>query len=101
MNGKLERHNQTITGMVRVGTIYHGLGDHLWCCKAEDAAQKYNAIIHSAHKDVPDFLWYGRRPSIYEFRICGCKLEARIKPICIKYMIELNLDIFLELQQLN
>ena len=31
MNGKVERHNQTITEMTRVGTIYHGIGDHLWC----------------------------------------------------------------------
>ena len=56
MNGKIERHNQTITEMIRVGTIDHGLGDHLWYCKAEDVAQKCNAIIHSARKDVADFL---------------------------------------------
>ena len=31
MNGKVERHNRTITEMTRVGTIYHGIGDHLWC----------------------------------------------------------------------
>ena len=41
MNGKVERHNQTVTEMIRVGNIDHGLGDELWCCKAEDAAQKY------------------------------------------------------------
>ena len=78
MNGKVERYYQTITEMIRVGTIDHGLGDHLWCCKAEDAAQKYNTIIHSAHKDVPDFLWYGRHPGIHEFRVFRCKLEVRI-----------------------
>ena len=52
LNGKNERNNQTIEGMIRVGTVDHGLGDHLWCCKAEDTEQKYNTTVHSAHNDV-------------------------------------------------
>ena len=40
--------------------------------------QKYNTTVHSAHNEVPDFLWYGRRPSAWEFRTFGCKIEARI-----------------------
>ena len=64
--------------MLQLGTIDHGLGEQLWCCKCEDVTQKYNATIHSAHNDIPDLLWYGRRPSAWEFRTFGCKIEARI-----------------------
>ena len=64
--------------MLRLGTINHGLGDILWCCKFENLTQKYNAIIHSAHGDVPNFRWHGRRPQASEFRIFRCRLEARI-----------------------
>ena len=78
INGKVERHNQTCCEMIRVGTIDHGLGDHLWCCKCEDTTDKYNATVHSAHGEIPDFLWYGARPNIYDFRVFGCKLEARL-----------------------
>ena len=78
LNGKVERHNQTSCEMIRVGTIDHGLGDHLWCLKCEGSTYKYNATVHSAHGDVPDFLWYGVRPAISDFRIFGCKVEARL-----------------------
>ena len=78
INGKVERHNQTSCEMIRVGTIDHGLGPHLWCLKCEDTTTKYNATLHSAINDIPDFLWYGTRPSIADFRIFGCKLEARL-----------------------
>ena len=78
LNGKVERHNQTIEGMIRVGTVDHGLGKPLWYCKVEDTMQKYNATLHSTIKDVLDFSWYGKRPSIHDFRIFGCKVEARI-----------------------
>ena len=61
-----------------MGQTDHGLGDILWCCKCEDTTQKYNAIVHSAHGEVPDFLWYGRRPNAWEFRVFGCKIEAKI-----------------------
>ena len=64
--------------MIRVGTIDHGLGPHLWCLKCEDTTTKYNATLHSAINDIPDFLWYGTRPSIADFRFFGCKLEARL-----------------------
>ena len=50
--------------MIRTGTIDHVLGDHVWCCKAEDTAQKYNDILNSAHNNVPDYFWYGRRPAV-------------------------------------
>ena len=78
LNGKVERHAQTACGMLRVGQIDHGLGDILWCCKCEDTTQKYNATLHNAIDDLPDFEWYGRRPKASEFRIFGCKLEAKI-----------------------
>ena len=77
-NGKVERHIQTACGMLRLGTIDHGLGEQLWCCKCDDVTQKYNATLHSAHNEVHDYLWYGRRPSAWEFRTFGCKIEARI-----------------------
>ena len=63
LNGKAERHVQTACNMLRMGQTDHGLGDKLWCCKCEDTTQKYNAIVHSAHGEVPDFLYYGRRPN--------------------------------------
>ena len=50
----------------------------LCCCKCEVSTQKNNAIIHSAHGDVPDFRWYGRRLQASEFRIFGCRIEALI-----------------------
>ena len=75
LNGKVERHIQTACGMLRIGTVDHGLGDALWCCKCEDVTQKYNAIVHSAHGET---LWYGRKPSVWEFRVFGCKIEAKI-----------------------
>ena len=78
INGKAERHMQTVCNMLRLGQMYHGLGDFLWCCKCEDTTQKYNAIIHSSHGDIPDYMWYGRRPNAWGFRIVGCKFEAKI-----------------------
>ena len=78
LNGKAERHVQTACAMLRLGTIDHGLGDALWCCKCEDTTQKYNAIVHSAHGDLPDFRWHGQRPQAKNFRIFGCRLEAVI-----------------------
>ena len=78
LRSKVERHNQTSCEMIRVGTINHGLGEHLWCLKCEDTTSKYNATIYSAINDISDFQWYGTRPSIVDFRIFGCKLEARI-----------------------
>ena len=78
LNGKEERHIQTACGMLRIGTVDHGLGDILWCCKCEDVTQKYNAIIHSARGECPDTLWYGRKPCVWEFRVFGCKIEAKI-----------------------
>ena len=41
-------------------------------------SSKNNTITHSAHKDVPDFLWYSRCQGIHEFRVFGWKLEGRI-----------------------
>ena len=78
LNGKAERHVQTSCNMLRMGQTDHGLGDILWCCKCEDTTQKYNAIVHSAHGEVPDFLWYGCCPNAWEFRVFGCKIEAKI-----------------------
>ena len=73
--------------MLRLGTIDHGLGEQLWCCKCEDLTQKYDATVHSAHNEVPDFLWYGRRPSAWEFRTFRCKIKARINT-CLKNLDE-------------
>ena len=64
--------------MLRVGTIDHGLGEELWCCKCEDVTQKYNATLHNAHSDIPDYLWYGRRPKVWEYRTFGCRVEAKL-----------------------
>ena len=71
VNGKIERHNQTIEGMIRVGTVDHGLGEQLWCCKAEDKAHKNHTIIHSAHKETFNFLWYESCPALLDFNIFG------------------------------
>ena len=78
LNGKIEHHNQTSCEMIHVGTIDHGLSEQLWCCKCEDSTDKYNTILHSAHGDIPDFMWYGVCPNISDFRIFGCKVEAII-----------------------
>ena len=78
LNGKAERPIQTASNMIRVGQFDHGLGPQFWCCKMEDTTQKYNAIVHATTKSSPDFLWYGRRPAIWEFRTFGCKVEAKI-----------------------
>ena len=64
--------------MIRVRTVDHDLGEPRWYYKVEDTMQKFNATLHSTIKDVPDFLWYGIRASIYDFIIFGCKVEARI-----------------------
>jgi hypothetical protein len=78
LNGKVERHIQTACGMLRIGTVDHDLGDKIWCCKCEDVTQKYNATIHTAHNECPDTLWYERKPCAWEFRVFGCKVEAKI-----------------------
>ena len=80
LNGKVERHNQTSCEMIRVGTIYRGLVNHLRCLKCGDSTDKYNNTFHSNHGDVPDFLWYGVQSTISDFRIFGCKVEARLSP---------------------
>ena len=64
--------------MSQLGQTDHGVGDKLWCCKCEDVTQKYNATIHSAHNECLDTLWYGRQPCAWEFRVFGCKVEAKI-----------------------
>ena len=64
--------------MIHIRIIYHGLGEQLWCCKCEDSTDKYNTILHSAHGDIPDFMWYVVCPNISDFRIFGCKVEAII-----------------------
>ena len=63
LNDKAERHVKTACNMIRLRQSNHSLGDRLWCCKSEDTTQKYNTMVHSAHGEVPDFLWYGRRPN--------------------------------------
>ena len=79
LNGKTERDNQTFCGMMRVATIDHGLGHTFWCCECEDSTEEFNATVHAAHGEVPDYLWYGVCPKISNFRIFRCKVEALIK----------------------
>ena len=33
-------------------------------------------MIHSATQESPDYLWYGVRRSIHDFRVWGCHIEA-------------------------
>ena len=78
LNGKVERHIQTACIMLRIDTVDHGLGDDLWCCKYKDVTQKYKDIIHSAHGDSANALWYGRKPCAREVKVFGCKVEDKI-----------------------
>ena len=64
--------------IIRTDTIDRGLGEYLWCCKAEDKAHKNHTIIHSAHKEAFNFLWYESCPALLDFNIFGWKVEARI-----------------------
>ena len=48
INGKSERHNQTINNMTRTALYDSGLKIPLWCFALESMADTYNARVHSA-----------------------------------------------------
>ena len=55
INGKSERHNQTINNMTRTALYDSGLKTSLWCFALESMADTYNARVHSATNEQPDF----------------------------------------------
>ena len=59
-NENLECHSQTACNMIRVGTIAHGLGDHLQCYKYNGKTKKYTTTVNSVYGEVPDYLWCGK-----------------------------------------
>ena len=77
INGKVERHNQSINTMTRAALYDSGLNHNLWCFAAESMVDTYNARIHSATREQPDFDFYGIRRSIHELRIWGCAIEKK------------------------
>ena len=52
------------------------LPSKLWCYSYEHATEIYGAMVHSAINEAPDYLWYGTRRSIHDFRVCGCHIKA-------------------------
>ena len=75
LNGEAERHIQTISNMMRSGFIDSGLPKILWCYNAEYQVNLYNALLHSATNEQPDYEWFGIRRSIHDIRVWGCEIR--------------------------
>ena len=69
LNGKAERHIQTISNMLRSSLFYSGLPLNLWCFCLEHQATVYNSIHHTAVQDQPHYLWTGTCTNIDDLRI--------------------------------
>ena len=54
-----------------------GLNKNLWCFALENQADTYNARIHSATQEQPDFEFHGIRRNIHHLRIWGCAIEKK------------------------
>ena len=76
LNGKAERHIRTLENTARKIRGDANLPSNLWCYSYEHATDIYGAMIHSATQESPDYLWYGVRRSIHDFRVWGCHIEA-------------------------
>ena len=76
LNCKVERHIRTLENTARKIRADANLPPSLWCFSYEHATDIYGAMLHSAIKESPDYLWYGVRRSIHDFRVWGCHIEA-------------------------
>ena len=77
INGKAERHNQSINTMTRAALIDSGLNRNLWCFALESMADTYNARIHTATGEQPDYEYHGIRRNIHHLRVWGCAIEKK------------------------
>ena len=74
LNGKVERHNSTIENLTLATLFGSNHAENKWCYASEHAATIYNATVHSAHDEQPEFLWSGTRISILDIRCFGCEI---------------------------
>ena len=77
INGKVEQHNQSINAMTRTALYDSDLQKSLWCFALESMVNTYNARVHSATSEQPDFDFYGIRRSIHDLCIWGCSIEKK------------------------
>ena len=77
LNGKIERPHQTIAKMFNAALIDSGHAKNKWCLACEATAEVYNNCYHQATKKQPNFLWFGTRSSIHDFRLWGCEVYVQ------------------------
>ena len=75
LNGKSERHIQTISNMIHAAFYDSGLPMKLWCFNAEYQAYIYNSLLHTATNEQPEYYWYGIHRSIHDLHIWGCSIH--------------------------
>lgn len=77
LNGKIERPHQTIAKMFNAAIIDSGQNKNKWCFACECSCEIYNSIYHTEIKDQPNYLWFGQRTSIHDFRVWGCEIWVK------------------------
>ena len=73
-NGKVERHNRTLTDGTR--TVLHGVDPTLWGFAAKYAAYTWNRV-DGRHSKSPYFKRYGREPGVKHLKRFGCRCWFR------------------------
>ena len=77
INGKVERHHQTITNLCNADLFDSNNHINKWCFAIETSAEIYNNLGHSKLKETPKFLWSGSRISIKDIRVWGCQVYVK------------------------
>ena len=89
LNGNAERDIRTLENTARKIRGDANLPSNLWYFSYEHATDIYEAMIHLATQESPDFLWYGIRRSIHDFRVWGCIIETMIG-ICLSISADMT-----------
>ncbi len=74
-HGSMVRWNAAIkplVSMMRTALFDSGLYPKFWCYAIEHQTKVYNAVFNESTKDLPEFLWTGKRTYVNELRVWGC-----------------------------
>src|SRR5277367_5022654 len=96
MNGVAERYNRTLMDLVVTSLKSSKLPKHLWAEAANAVNHVKSRTPHSSVPEgVPDFVWYGRQPSVAYIKAFGCvgyvhipkqkrsKLDPKAEPLVL------------------